>query len=395
MTRTLRGRASFLTLAPVVWLATAPLSAEFIQPHIQTVPVDRLAQNIERQLKDKPEDILLRLNLARLYAMAYALKTTELKATSRNANLTPWFGHLPPAIPETVKKAPSQEHQKRAEADLTRAMGLYREVIARAPDNFIAHLGLGWSLEQASQEAEAIAEYRKVVELGFPAERKQEYIIEGQKLATIEAIQQLKTLLDPVRDAQELAVLQEKASELGRLGRAITPIVIPLGDTRHVPPLAADVHVLFDADGSGLLRRWTWIGKDAGWLVYDADGRGEITSALQWFGSVTFWLFWNNGYDPLAALDDDGDRELRGNELRNLAIWRDANQNGISEKGEVRSLAAHGIAALSCSYERGDGVSVAAHSPRGVVLGDGSTRPTFDVILRTAGRPVTLTAPLH
>jgi hypothetical protein len=56
--------------------------------------------------------------------------------------------------------------------------------------------------------------------------------------------------------------------------------------------------VRFDADGSGP-RDWTWITPEAGWLVHDADGAGTIDSALQLFGSVTFWLFWSNGYEPM------------------------------------------------------------------------------------------------
>ena len=99
----------------------------------------------------------------------------------------------------------------------------------------------------------------------------------------------------------------------------------------------------------------------------------------------------SNGYEPLRALDDNGDGELRGAELRHLAIWRDRNQNGVSEKGEVRPLAEYGIAALACAYEAGDGVDVAAYSLRGVVFADGTTRPTYDVILRSIGRPVTIT----
>ena len=46
---------------------------------IRTVPVSRLVENIERQLRAKPENVELHLNLARLYAMAYALKVTEVE----------------------------------------------------------------------------------------------------------------------------------------------------------------------------------------------------------------------------------------------------------------------------------------------------------------------------
>ena len=171
--------------------------------------------------------------------------------------------------------------------------------------------------------------------------------------------------------------------------RAITPIAIPLTDdlpaTAIVDRLA---RVRFDADGSGP-REWTWITPEAGWLVYDAEGRGTITSALQWFGNVTFWLFWSNGYEPMRALDDNGDGELSGAELRHLAIWHDRNRDGVSDAGEVRPLAAHGIVALSCSYVDGDGARVAALSPHGARLADGRTRPTYDVILRHSASTLT------
>lgn len=381
-------------MTAVLLMCTAVV-AMFDMVTTKKVPVQRLAENIERQLQQKPDNIELRLNLARLYAMAYALKAAEFEARStEGSNLEAWFGHAPRSIPGPVTDTRSAEHLVRARADLSRAIDGYRAVVGRAPDNFIAHLGLAWSLEQAGQRAEAIAEYRQVIKLALPVEINRSFMW-GQEPATIEAVTRLRALLDPVSDAKELASLEGAVKELGPVGRAITPIAIPLQDDISGPPLAEDARVLFDADGSGIPRRWTWIEKDAGWLVYDAEGTGEITSALQWFGSVTFWLFWSNGYVALAALDDNGNDELRGDELRHLAIWRDRNQNGVSERGEVRPLAAHGIVALSCEYVDGDGESVAAFSPHGVTMGDGSARPSYDVILRTSGPPRSLTRPVH
>ena len=154
----------------------------------------------------------------------------------------------------------------------------------------------------------------------------------------MEAVRRLNALLDPVADARELAALAEQVKGLSS-GRMITPLAVAVESSFSGPPVDATARVRFDADGSGFEREWTWIRRDAGWLVYDDDGTGRITSALQWFGSVTFWLFWNNGYDALAALDDNGDGELRDAELSKLAIWRDANQNGVSERGEVQRRA--------------------------------------------------------
>jgi hypothetical protein len=377
--------ASGLVIVAYVW-AIPPVS------EIRKVPVPRLVENIERQLREKPDNVELHLNLARLYAMAYALKITEHDALVLGPErLEAWFGNYPASMPGPTRPAPSREHQERARADLARAVKKYGEVVRLAPDNFIARLGHAWTLQESGDRTGAIAEYRKVVELAWPIDSKQQGFFNSP--ATAEASGRLLQLLDPTSDAGEIASLHQKVTELEKKGRMVTPISIPLTPHADGPPLDLSARVLFDADGSGILKRWTWIEKDAGWLVYDADGTGQVTSALDWFGGVTFWLFWSNGYEALRTLDDNGDGELRGPELRNLAIWRDRNQNGVSEKGEVRPLAAYGIAALSCAYQPGDGGDVAAYSTRGVVFADGTTRPTYDVILRSVGRPATLTAP--
>ena len=68
--------------------------------------------------------------------------------------------------------------------------------------------------------------------------------------------------------------------------------------------------------------------------------------------------------------------------LRELAIWRDANLNGVSDPGEVRTLSEWGIASLSCRDQHFQGdANVLAWSPEGVTFDDGRTRPTFDVLL--------------
>jgi hypothetical protein len=116
---------------------------------------------------------------------------------------------------------------------------------------------------------------------------------------------------------------------------------------------------------------------------------------LQLFGNVTFWCFWNDGYQAMRSLDANGDRELSGNELRNLAIWIDRNSNGISEAGEVCNPGMLGIVAISCRASeyvptrQGAGDTTAncrVWNPAGVRFSDGRTRPTYDVILHPADR---------
>jgi hypothetical protein len=65
-----------------------------------------------------------------------------------------------------------------------------------------------------------------------------------------------------------------------------------------------------------------------------------------------------------------------------MAIWRDRNLNGVTDRGEFRPLADWQIVSLSCDYISMDEARMAAMSPRGVTFSDGSVRPTWDVILR-------------
>jgi hypothetical protein len=93
-------------------------------------------------------------------------------------------------------------------------------------------------------------------------------------------------------------------------------------------------------------------------------------------------MFWENGYQALAALDNNADFELSGDELMGLAIWHDRNSNGISEPGEVKPLAEYGITSISCRSERDTSHPVGiAYSPEGVTFGDGTVRPTYDIVL--------------
>jgi hypothetical protein len=195
-----------------------------------------------------------------------------------------------------------------------------------------------------------------------------------------ETIGYLLKLLDPVKDASEIAKLKNDQKMLKSMGRAITPILIPLeAELRFDELVDEHARVAFDLDGSGLSREWEWITPKAGWLVYDPTGSGRISSALQMFGSVTFWIFWPNGYAALSSLDDNGDGVLSGPELRGLAIWNDKNGNGISDPGEVIPVEALGVREISChSIVEENGVH---WNPRGVRFADGSSRASYDWIV--------------
>jgi tetratricopeptide (TPR) repeat protein len=382
---------TFVAGALAFLLASATVPAIYMRMETEDVPIDRLVANLERELKADPANVQTLINLARLHAMAYALKADDFPGAQLKPG-QPEVPAYPPGsseIPGIVQPAPSAEIAARAAQHLKDAIRYYEAALKLAPDNMTARLGHGWVLQQSGDTQGAIKDYRLVIAQAWPSEQKIRALMPSQRLFTQEAAEYLVPLLDKKRDAAEIADLRAKQSDIAARPRAITPIAIPLTD--DVPAdavLDRLARVRFDADGVGP-REWTWITPDAGWLVYDAQDRRSITSALQWFGNVTFWLFWSNGYEPMRALDDNGDGELSGLELRHLAIWHDRDRDGVSDAGEVRPLAAHGIVALSCHYLDGDGVRFAALSPAGVRLSDGGSRPTYDVILQHAAATLT------
>ena len=269
--------------------------------------------------------------------------------------------------------------------------------IKKQPDSVPMALGYAWILEQSGETRKAVEEYRKIIEAGWEKEKDLKGAGPAWRSVTAEAAGYLIALLDKEHDVTEIKKLRARMRQIGRVPRAVTPIVIPLRDDLRARDLEnLSTNVAFDADGTGLQKRWTWITRDAGWLVNDPHHTGKVTSALQFFGNVTFGMFWENGYHALAALDDDRDGMLSGEELEGLAIWQDLNGNGICERGEVKPLAEWGIVGVSCSYVTDTAYSDRiAYSPKGVFFRNGSSRATHDILLHPAIATVDRTTALQ
>ncbi|HEV7406232.1 MAG TPA: hypothetical protein VGO11_25010, partial [Chthoniobacteraceae bacterium] len=173
----------------------------------------------------------------------------------------------------------------------------------------------------------------------------------------------------------------------GKLRRGpITPIVFALQPPRRLDELLAeDVTVDFDLRGYGPAERWSWVKPELGFLVWDPRATGRIESARQLFGSYSFEIFRANGYDALAALDDNGDGRLAGDELAGIRVWFDRNSDGVSTADEVVSLETLGITAIATSACAKDGLY--PMNPSGLVLRDGRTLPTWDWIAEPRLKP--------
>ncbi len=165
--------------------------------------------------------------------------------------------------------------------------------------------------------------------------------------------------------------------------RTITPIIFSMENNASFSDLLSSTKVVqFDLSGYGAGHLWPWIKPSTSILVYDPDGHGRTTSARQMFGNYTFEIPFDNGYQALSILDDDGNRELTGSELSAIAAWNDINSNGVSDPGEVIPVKDLGISGISVDFRtRSD--RFLGHQT-GLRLEGGSTLPTWDWLVAPA-----------
>lgn len=359
---------------------TEAFTTQYIQPDLENVPIETLIENLKKQVELDSKNAGLYLNLARVYGMAYAKKTNELSVNKRHPNAA-WFGYDASHVPygEIVKSDDSKTNEV-AKENLKLSIENFEKAIELDDENLTAQLGLAWSLDQLGKEEQCIELYRDIIEESWKQEKDKRAAGPGWHSIVVEAARYLKPKLDKDADAAEIAEIDKRIAEISRIPRAITPIAVPLGKDHSLEAVIdREVAVKFDLDGTGIKKRWQWIKPTAGWLVYDKTGNKEIGSALQLFGNVTFWCFWDDGYAALSSLDADQNGMLEGAELENICVWQDLNSNGISESNEVNSLAHHRIVRINCQSEKHK--TQIKWSENGVHFDDGTTAPTYDIVL--------------
>ncbi|WCM95597.1 hypothetical protein M5C96_13980 [Acidovorax sp. GBBC 1281] len=163
------------------------------------------------------------------------------------------------------------------------------------------------------------------------------------------------------------------------------PLVLDLdGDGIEAVGIDPARPILFDHYGDGTRNATGWIKGDDGIVVLDRNGNGVIDSGRELFGDQTLKPVGSdgraqnhaNGYEALAAEDGNGDKVIDANDAvySQLRIWKDTNQDGISQAGELHTLADLGIARI--------GVAGTASN---VNLGNGNTQPLSGSFTRTDG----------
>jgi hypothetical protein len=422
-------RVANLLCAIVAALALAyPATARFARvpaAQVDEVPIERLLANLQRNAQGLSPEQRWRA-IGRVHLLAYVRQAKRLPAYRREPGFVaegkigdcaemdlgaigaPTNQPFPVRRPGDLCEAHSYGFDYRPEVpagsldrprmrddNLQAALDAYLRAKVLAPDNFRTRLALAFAFDRLGRMNEARAELRTVVIAGL-----QKVIVASTYDSGATAVEPPPILDNEARDVFAEAVdhmLRVAVDSADRRNAnflkhrlklllptlIVTPILVPIAaDTAFEDLVDRRSRVKFDFTGQGPPRRMGWLTPKAAWLVWDPKRRGKITSGFQLFGSVTWLAFWDNGYHALGSLDDNGDGQIAGRELEGLALWRDRNGNGVSERGEVRPVRSYQIVSLSHAHERvRDNLWI---SDAGVTFASGETRPTYDWVVRPA-----------
>jgi hypothetical protein len=145
----------------------------------------------------------------------------------------------------------------------------------------------------------------------------------------------------------------DPAANTAWLSAAISPRRDPLAidlDGDGIESIGTDGHVVrFDHDGDGMRTGTGWLAPDDAWLVLDRNGNRRIDSGAELFGIDTPLdplVFGggsstaSDGFQALRALDEnlDGVFDAADAAYWQVQVWQDANQNGLTDYGELGGL---------------------------------------------------------
>lgn len=381
---------SILLLASI---CTSPAGAIFLEP--STAPADRLIRNLEAYLAIHPQDTRALYRLGRIHYHVFATKQQTT------------YSYYGKEIPSIAHDRPGRVHPsywllhltlpaKRLAHHWLEAWGYLRKALELESAGGLYDLTLGCLHEDLIPLRETLSPFIHRTEDELKATAISHYAAAFLHSSSLDAArQEFPSYLDPpmlsleaaesylrlVPDGPLAARMREHIAAIKKLPQSlkVTPIILSLRPSATFSTLIhPNLISTFDLDGTGRRQRWPWLAPHTSLLVWDPHRTGKITSGRQLFGSVTWWMFWTNGYQALAALDDNQDGWLRGSELTGLALWFDRNQNAISEPGEVHAIEEY-ITALRVTHDTTEpGGSLRATN--GAQLRDGTPIHTWDWI---------------
>lgn len=138
------------------------------------------------------------------------------------------------------------------------------------------------------------------------------------------------------------------------IARGTSPVLLDLNGDGHVDLRPLDslaTSVGFDWDGDGVADQSAWVGPQDGFLAIDlsADGLAGPDGKIDQGRELAFSVWSNESTSDLdglrLAFDTNHDNVLDLNDDRwsEFRVWRDLNQNGVSDAGELQTMTDAGI----------------------------------------------------
>ncbi|MDP2880435.1 MAG: calcium-binding protein, partial [Azonexus sp.] len=165
-----------------------------------------------------------------------------------------------------------------------------------------------------------------------------------------------------------------------RSWRPVDPLALDLdGDGLETIGITATAQTLFDHNGDGIKTGTGWVKGDDALLVLDKNANGTIDNGNELFGVDTVLSNGQkatSGFAALADLDSNHDGQFSSADAQyaNVQIWRDLDQDCISDAGELQTLAQAGIASLNLTSTAGT-----------TNFGNGNTQSATATYTRTDG----------
>ncbi len=161
------------------------------------------------------------------------------------------------------------------------------------------------------------------------------------------------------------------------------PLVLDLDGDGIETTSESQSGVRFDLDGDFFAEKTGWLKSDDGFLVIDLNGNGRIDDISEMFGGPD-----QSGFADLASMDSnlDGVITIADAGFASLRVWRDLDQDGVTDQGELTTLAQQGIVSLGLSntaldLETPQGNRLLAHG--NYTRADGTTGKMFDLAFDT------------
>ncbi|PHM16873.1 MAG: hypothetical protein CJD30_09285 [Sulfuricurvum sp. PD_MW2] len=141
-------------------------------------------------------------------------------------------------------------------------------------------------------------------------------------------------------------------------GTFTPPIILDLNHDGITSVSLDDSYTYFDYAADGLKEHTAWIEKGDALLIRDINNDGIINDGSELFGDRTKLAdgtLASDGYSGLAQYDTNNDGVIDKNDANfsQLKLWKDTNQNGKTDVGELVDLSVAGVTSLSLNRANG------------------------------------------